>query len=205
MLRKSKVFDCLKQMCQTVSIKQIMEGYEGVNAANLAAVLQMDRANVSKELNRLVQEKVVVKVIGRPVYYFDAKILQELSKTRLEQYEVTTLKNSIRMQETIGTDAFLHVIGSDGSLKTVIKKAKAAMIYPPFGLHTLLIGPTGVGKTMFAEIMYRYAKEHGVLGEDAKFIVFNCAEYADNPQLLLGQLFGYVKGAYTGAEKTNDG
>ena len=87
MLRKSKVFDCLKQMCQTVSIKQIMEGYEGVNAANLAAVLQMDRANVSKELNRLVQEKVVVKVIGRPVYYFDAKILQELSKTRLEQYE----------------------------------------------------------------------------------------------------------------------
>ena len=54
-----------------------MEGYEGVNAANLAAVLQMDRANVSKELNRLVQEKVVVKVIGRPVYYFDAKILQE--------------------------------------------------------------------------------------------------------------------------------
>ena len=41
MLRKSKVFDCLKQMCQTVSIKQIMEGYEGVNAANLAAVLQM--------------------------------------------------------------------------------------------------------------------------------------------------------------------
>lgn len=69
-----------------------MEGYEGVNAANLAAVLQMDRANVSKELNRLVQEKVVVKVIGRPVYYFDAKILQELSKTRLEQYEVTTLK-----------------------------------------------------------------------------------------------------------------
>ena len=37
-----------------------MEGYEGVNAADLAAVLQMDRANVSKELNRLVQEKVVV-------------------------------------------------------------------------------------------------------------------------------------------------
>lgn len=27
-----------------------MEGYEGVNAADLAAVLQMDRANVSKEL-----------------------------------------------------------------------------------------------------------------------------------------------------------
>ena len=28
---------------------------------------------------------------------------------------------------------------------------------------------------------------------------------ADRSSLLLGQLFGYVKGAYTGAEKTNDG
>ena len=29
--------------------------------------------------------------------------------------------------------------------------------------------------------------------------MFNCAEYADNPQLLLATLFGYAKGAYTGA------
>lgn len=205
MLRKSKIFDCLKQLCQSVTTKQIMEGYEGVSATELASVLQMDRANISKELNRLVQERLVIKVCGRPVYYFDADKLQELANIKVENFESVTLKNFFTAQKAVREDDFQHVIGSEGSLKTVIKKAKAAMIYPPFGLHTLLIGPTGVGKTMFAEIMYRYAKEHGVLGENARFIVFNCAEYADNPQLLLGQLFGYVKGAYTGAEKTNDG
>lgn len=58
---------------------------------------------------------------------------------------------------------------------------------------------------MFAEIMFHYAKSYGVLKKEAAFVIFNCAEYADNPQLLLGQLFGYVKGAYTGADTANDG
>ncbi len=30
-------------------------------------------------------------------------------------------------------------------------------MYPPNGLHTLIIGPSGVGKTMFAKVMYEYA------------------------------------------------
>ena len=31
-------------------------------------------------------------------------------------------------------------------------------------------------------------------GKDAPYFEFNCADYADNPQLLLAQLFGYSKG-----------
>ncbi|BDG42857.1 hypothetical protein PcaKH35_12020 [Parageobacillus caldoxylosilyticus] len=34
---------------------------------------------------------------------------------------------------------------------------------------------------------------------NAPFVTFNCADYANNPQLLLGQLFGVRKGTYTGA------
>ena len=41
--------------------------------------------------------------------------------------------------------------------------------------------------------------------EDAEFTVFNCAEYADNPQLILSQLFGHVKGAFTGADQEKAG
>ena len=33
----------------------------------------------------------------------------------------------------------------------------------------------------------------------------NCAEYANNPELLTANLFGYVKGAYTGAEENQEG
>ena len=41
--------------------------------------------------------------------------------------------------------------------------------------------------------------------ENSPFITFNCADYANNPQLLLGQIFGVKKGAYTGAEHDKAG
>jgi transcriptional regulator with AAA-type ATPase domain/transcriptional regulatory protein LevR len=101
--------------------------------------------------------------------------------------------------------SFRGIIGSGGSLKVQISQAKAAILYPPNGLHTLLLGPSGVGKSHIAEAMYDFALKSGNINEDAPFVVFNCADYADNPQLLLAQLFGYNKGAFTGAETSKAG
>lgn len=100
-------------------------------------------------------------------------------------------------------DPFAHIIGSQGSLKQHIQQAKAAVLYPPHGLHTLLLGPSGVGKNQLAEAMYQFAA--AVRGENGPFVAFNCADYAENPQLLLSQLFGHVKGAFTGAEGAKAG
>lgn len=101
--------------------------------------------------------------------------------------------------------AFGHLIGQKGSLFPVIEQAKAAILYPPKGLHTLLFGATGVGKSDLAEAMYRFAVETGRLNKAAPFVMFNCADYADNPQLLLSQLCGHVQGAFTGAERPKEG
>src|SRR5947209_3530455 len=79
------------------------------------------------------------------------------------------------------------------------------MLYPPHGLHTLLCGPSGVGKTTLARLMHAYALELKALPPDAPFISFNCADYANNPQLLMAHLFGSMRGAYTGAERDREG
>lgn len=100
---------------------------------------------------------------------------------------------------------FRQVVGWSGTLKPQIQQAKAAVLYPPFGLHTLILGPTGSGKSYLAEAMYRYAVECERISRKAKFIAFNCADYAENPQMLLSQLFGYVRGAFTGADGAKEG
>ncbi len=100
---------------------------------------------------------------------------------------------------------FDEIIGSRGSVKTQIQQAKAAVLYPPHGLHTLILGATGVGKSQLAEAMYYFAVDSERIAEGGQFVVFNCADYAENPQLLMSQLFGSVKGAYTGADRDRAG
>lgn len=101
--------------------------------------------------------------------------------------------------------SFETLIGGEEGLKVAIQQAKAAMLYPPRGLHTLLCGPSGVGKTTFARLMHAFAVELKALPADAPFISFNCADYAGNPQLLMAHLFGVVRGAYTGADRDREG
>lgn len=91
------------------------------------------------------------------------------------------------------------------SLFHQIEQGKAAILYPGDGMHMLLLGETGVGKSLFADLLHKYGIQSGKLAEASPFIQFNCADYAHNPQLLMSQLFGHVKGAYTGAETNKPG
>lgn len=132
-----------------------------------------------------------------------SQIRNEL-KEKLLNKEQDTSNMKLKANSRKST-AFDSIIGADGSLKTQIQQAKAAVLYPPHGLHTLIIVPSGVGKSILAEAMYRFAVESGKLPKNAPFVVFNCADYAENPQLLLSQLFGHVKEAYTGADSPKEG
>ncbi|NEU05149.1 PRD domain-containing protein [Clostridium senegalense] len=149
----------------------------------------MNRANVSRYLNELVEEGKLEKIHGRPVLF---KFKDELKKTY--NYNVESKNSSID-----------EIIGATGSLKLSLQQAKAAIIYPPNGLHTLILGETGVGKSYFAELMYTYGIESKRFNNKSPFITFNCADYADNPQLLISNVFGVKKGAYTGANNDRDG
>ena len=77
---------------------------------------------------------------------------------------------------------FSKIIGSAGSMKTPVEQAKAAILYPPKGLNCLITGPTGSGKTYFAHAMFQFAKLNK-LAKEKEFVVFNCADYAHNPEL----------------------
>ena len=68
----------------------------------------------------------------------------------------------------------------------------------PTKATVLLLGESGTGKTLIARIIHE-------ISERAKFpfIKVNCASIPDN--LLEAELFGYVRGAFTGAEVSKPG
>ncbi|MGM0216025.1 sigma 54-interacting transcriptional regulator [Enterococcus sp. AZ109] len=201
MYRKERIYQFIEQCVGHIGYSEICKGYEGISTKDIAEATGLDRANCSKELNRLHKEKRLVKINGRPVRYFPVERLQRIFGQRIEKFELISLMELSRQS----CNTFETIIGYNGSLKVAIDKARAAMIYPPHGLHTILSGETGVGKTLFAHLMHDFAVENGFLATDAPFVTFNCSEYTDNPQLLLSTLFGYKKGAFTGADQDREG
>lgn len=185
MKRIENVFNIVKALCKNQYLADAI--VSGVSTDQVAANLGIHRSNASCDLNALVKAGRLEKIEGKPVLYCDSD------------------KPTNNTEEEMEKSALDLIIGADKSLKNAVKQAKAAVRYPPLGLHTLLLGETGVGKSMFAETIFSYAKEIGKLQEDSPFIAFNCADYAHNPQLLLAQLFGAKKGSYTGADRDRVG
>lgn len=184
---------------------------QGNSAKEIAEQLKMERSNVSFELNNLVRSKKVIKIKTFPVRYIPVEIAERLcnKKWDTEMMEVKDLEpfsgNPKQNHQHISTNPLELMIGAKGSLKKAISQAKAAVFYPPNGLHMLLLGPTGSGKSLFANRIYQFAIYSDILKAGAPFITFNCADYYNNPQLLLSQLFGHKKGSFTGAGEDKAG
>lgn len=154
---------------------------EGITAGELAAVLHLTRANCSFDLNRLCDEGKAQKHGSKPVYY-------------------RPLQESIQQKNILQT-----FISRNPSLSKCGDLAKAAVLYPPNGMNILLLGETGVGKSMFASLIHDFSCSVKKNAAHSRLVTFNCADYANNPQLLLSQLFGVVKGSYTGAVQDKPG
>ena len=198
MKRKEKVWEYLKTVLPNAP--------QGVTTSKVAMDLDLVRTNASKELNVLVKEGKLAKTATRPVKYFFADQAQpaiaSTSKEKKAKDQAPKIAN--KDQKDHQDDIFDHLIGRTSSLKNQIEQAKAAILYPPHGLNVLITGPTGSGKTYFANAMNQFACNQGVIS-NPRLTTFNCADYAHNPQLLMSHLFGYVKGAFTGANEDQEG
>lgn len=176
-------------------------------AKKIAEKFSIKRNTASHYLNQLVKEELIVKIKTRPVIFFHRKTFEKenfyLDKTIFDSFD--ELKETQLLFTNQNRDSFSPLIGANQSLEKSIQQLKVAALYPSNKLPFLLTGESGTGKSYMVQLFYQYCIANNVLKKNAPFLTLNCAQYANNPELLTSNLFGYAKGAFTGAEEDYDG
>jgi two-component system NtrC family response regulator len=139
-----------------------------------------------------------VRAIGCGAYDFFAKPFEPelLALTIDRAFRLHDLqRENRRLQETRQPDAFGGVLTRDPELLRIcriIEKVAGT------GATVLLLGESGTGKELLARAVHDLSPRRG-----ERFVAINCAAIPDN--LLESELFGYEKGAFTGAARQTIG
>ena len=200
---KEELLNYLKNQTAFLDLNDLSDLF---TASKLAEIFKVKRNTVSQYLNQLTENGELVKINSRPVYYFHKSAFEKqffaLSSNYYESVQGILAEQPLFGKEQ---DFFSLLIGHDKSLNRVIEQIKAALNYPDGGLPVLINGESGTGKSYLVKLIYHYCLQNELIAEDAPFITLNCAQYANNPELLTSNLFGSVKGAYTGADADRKG
>ena len=117
--------------------------------------------------------------------------LDELRAVVSRAAEDTTLRKEIlelraRLDERYGFDG---IIGNSPAMLEILQTIHRIA---PSDLPVLLLGESGTGKELLANAIHQNSQR-----ADKRFVAINCAGLSES--LLEDELFGHVKGAYTGA------
>jgi two-component system NtrC family response regulator len=213
-------------------LKWAYEGYEVICAGNRAAAIEALRAHepavvtldlglppdpdgtdegfaTLAEILRLKPDtKVIVatghgaresatKAVGMGAYDFYKKPvdIDELGFIVARAFHLHEIEEENRRLESGAGAAVLGSIIS--AAPEMLKVAKTIERVASADVSVMLLGASGTGKELLARAV------HEKSGRKGEFIAINCAAIPEN--LLEAELFGYERGAFTGAVKSNVG
>src|ERR1700694_5666549 len=110
--------------------------------------------------------------------------------------EDRTRNENLALREQIDRDSmFEDIVGSSEALRKVLRQVTKVA---PSDSTVLILGETGTGKELIARAIHKRSNR-----SDRAFVRVNCAAIA--PSLIASELFGYEKGAFTGATQRHPG
>ncbi len=105
-------------------------------------------------------------------------------------------RSNIELQKQLNEKfGFEGVIGNSPSMHTVVARLRQIA---PTSASVLITGESGTGKELVAKALHNNSPRRS-----KPFVALNCAALSDN--ILESELFGHIKGAFTGADRERKG
>lgn len=122
--------------------------------------------------------------------------LKQIVEDHTSKYTICTLEDMKNRAPKVTLSQpkdvlFKNIVGESQAIQGVKDKIKKVA---KTNSSVLLVGETGVGKEMFAKAIHRMSERR-----DKPFVAINCGAIPDT--LIESELFGYEKGAFTGANQ----
>jgi len=119
-------------------------------------------------------------------------IKDEISNTKKIK-ELST--ETIMLKERVSAQQFDYIIGASEPIKKCLKQVN---LVAPTDANVLILGETGTGKELFARAIHESSARCS-----KSMVTLNCAALPS--ELIESELFGHVKGAFTGALNAREG
>lgn len=160
---------------------------DGFDAELKNAVLQAESTD-TEQILKISRQKLLVTPLShdRFLIQMQGEPIEHLKR----QYE-DTVQTTSAYQETLSSFGIHNCIATSDSMIRIFMKAKQVAAYPT---TILLLGETGVGKEVVSSYIH-----HNSDRNDKPFIKINCSAIPE--PLMEAELFGYERGAFTGARE----
>lgn len=109
--------------------------------------------------------------------------------------EPDRLMQHLQSQSPQDTEGFESIVGDSEAIRLAVGRAQRAAIHD---VPVLILGESGTGKEMFADAIHKASPRR-----NEKLLSINCA--AISKELIESELFGHVRGAFTGSDKERKG
>jgi len=167
---------------------------EGFDVESLMATFGRMRLDVDNCLRELVDFGIVARQPGRPVLYRAVRPMGEPLALLLDRF-LERRANISAEDQAPSVQRFREMIGRDEKMLVVFEWIRTAA---KSDISVLILGPTGSGKEVVARMIHELSRR----GTE-NFQAVNCAALPDT--LFESEIFGYEKGAFTGANDRKPG
>jgi DNA-binding NtrC family response regulator len=121
--------------------------------------------------------------------YFRAQVNRAAEKAALQK------QNQALQEQLVDTVGFEGIIGKNAAMQAVIHTARQVA---PSDIPVLIMGESGTGKELIARAIHANSRRR-----KQRLVTLNCAGLSES--ILEDELFGHVRGAFTGAAGEREG